>query len=345
MHAKRFNPIAALLIAFLAVLGVTACEPAPYVGTPDAPRIAVVGDSLVAGLNGDYTNRLTSRGWNASVTGIGGMTSRDHWDTLQRIMPSNPDVVLIALGTNDIREVNAGLQTWDGFRDSVRYSLEITRAAPCVAWVGVNEVNGFYGPGIGDLSQIGWVVNNIIQQELQRSGRAAGTTFYGSWADASRNHLEYFLGPGNVHFTPAGNVAYMNVLDQAISQCPRQPIMGNLDAVTTATGRIQLSGWLMRTAGSDSIDIIASLDGRDSIYKANLSRPDIAAAFGRGDRHGFAATLLATPGAHQVCVRDAASVRSLGCRTVTVPSPPPSSTTTTTVKTTTAPTTNVRTSA
>lgn len=212
-----------MVVAVVAVVALvlSACEPEPYAGPVDGPRLAIVGDSLIDQSRDQMSQTFIGEGWYTSVTGRGGYTSRDHWSTQRRVMETGPDVVVLALGTNDFREIVTGLQTWDGFRASVRESIGITRAAPCLVWVGVTQTYGFFGgPAIGNLDQLGWIVNVIIQQELAASGRPSGTTFYADWAETSRGQSEFFLGPGDVHLNDTGDAAYARLIDSAVDRCP-----------------------------------------------------------------------------------------------------------------------------
>jgi len=212
-----------LTVAVLALLTIVlaACQPDPYVGPSDGPKLAVVGDSLIDQSREQMSSTFVSEGWFTSVTGRGGYTSRDHWTTQRAVMETDPQVVVLALGSNDFREIVTGLQTWDGFRASVRESLSITRAAPCLVWVGVTQTYGFFGgPADGNLDQLGWIVNVIIQQELAASRRPAGSTFYADWAAESRGRAEYFNGPGDIHLNDTGDAAYARLVDSAVDRCP-----------------------------------------------------------------------------------------------------------------------------
>lgn len=222
-HRRRRRVWRKAVIAAVALVSLvlTACEPEPYAGPTDGPRLAIVGDSLIDQSREQMSRTFIDGGWYTSVTGRPGHTSRDHWTTQRRVMETNPKVVVLALGTNDFREIVTGLQTWDGFRASVRESIGITRTAPCLVWVGVTQTYGFFGgPPEGNLDQLGWIVNVIIQQELAASGRPTGTTFYADWAGASRGKGEYFLGPGDVHLNDTGDAAYARLIDSAVDRCP-----------------------------------------------------------------------------------------------------------------------------
>ena len=220
LRRRRWRVLSVAAVALVAVV-LSACEPDPYLGPSDGPRLAIVGDSLIDQSRDQMSQTFIADGWYTSVTGRGGYTSRDHWSTERRVMETDPSVVVLALGTNDFREIVTGLQTWDGFRASVRESIGITRAAPCLVWVGVTQTYGFYGgPPSGNLDQLGWVINVIIQQELAASGRPVGTTFYADWAAASRNRPEYFNGPGDVHLNDTGDAAYARLIESAVDRCP-----------------------------------------------------------------------------------------------------------------------------
>jgi hypothetical protein len=99
--------------------------------------------------------------------------------------------------------------------------------------------------------------------------------------------------------------------------------IGSLDAVTVASGSLTVSGWTLDPDTNDSIEAHVYVDGVGTALRADLSRPDVAAAYGRGDRHGFGHTVPATAGSHQVCVFgiDATGGTNpvLGCRQVVVP--------------------------
>ena len=79
---------------------------------------------------------------------------------------------------------------------------------------------------------------------------------------------------------------------------------GNLDAVTSADGEYTVRGWAFdRTDLTKSVVVHVYLDG---FYRAqavgDLSRPDVHAAFGVGEQHGFQLSVPASLGSHEVCV-------------------------------------------
>lgn len=114
------------------------------------------------------------------------------------------------------------------------------------------------------------------------------------------------------------------ISDASVAQSPR----GKVDSYAAAPGGVRITGWAFdRDVPTQSIMVQASVDGVVQNVPADLSRPDIAQAFGVGDRHGFSAVVPAGNGSHVVCVTAlnlaGGGSTVLGCRWVTVSDPPP----------------------
>jgi SpoIID/LytB domain protein len=101
---------------------------------------------------------------------------------------------------------------------------------------------------------------------------------------------------------------------------------GNIDVVRDAgTGTLSVAGWALDPDSAGPVDVHVYVDGlRTRVVSARDDRPDVAAAFpGYGSEHGFAATIAAGPGTHQVCAwavnAGAGNVNIMfGCRNVTL---------------------------
>ncbi|MFC8191180.1 N-acetylmuramoyl-L-alanine amidase [Cellulomonas sp. NPDC057328] len=119
--------------------------------------------------------------------------------------------------------------------------------------------------------------------------------------------------------TPAGANTTL-ACTTVVAQNP--PPLGRVDEVTTTSGSVTVRGWAFDPDTTEPIDVHVYLDGVGRSVRADARRGDIAAAFGRGDRHGFEVTLPAAPGQHQLCVyginTPAGPNTTLGCRTVSV---------------------------
>jgi hypothetical protein len=102
---------------------------------------------------------------------------------------------------------------------------------------------------------------------------------------------------------------------------------GVIDSVTAAPGSVTASGWAIDPDTTAPIPVHMYVDGAAAAFTADVSRPDVAAAFGKGDRHGYRTTMPATRGTHTVCMyainTDPGPNTALGCRTVTVPDSAP----------------------
>ncbi|WP_456826066.1 peptidoglycan recognition protein family protein [Cellulomonas sp. P5_E12] len=98
--------------------------------------------------------------------------------------------------------------------------------------------------------------------------------------------------------------------------------VGAIDVVGALSGWIVVQGWALDPDTSASIQTHVYVDGVGTPTIANASRPDVGAAFGKGDAHGFALWLPATNGPHDVCVWAIDGTGGpnslLGCRRLTV---------------------------
>ena len=101
--------------------------------------------------------------------------------------------------------------------------------------------------------------------------------------------------------------------------------LGHVDSASVANGTLTVNGWSFDPDTAASIDVHVFVDGQLRVIShADGDRPDVAAAYGIGALHGFAAPI--TPiaaGAHTVCVYainmgPPVANPNLGCLAVTV---------------------------
>ncbi|GIG39607.1 hypothetical protein [Cellulomonas phragmiteti] len=99
--------------------------------------------------------------------------------------------------------------------------------------------------------------------------------------------------------------------------------IGVVEAVTATNTTLTVSGWTLDPDTSASTEVHVYVDGVGTSAMADRSRPDVAAAYGKGDRHGFLVTVPAAPGPRSVCTFGISSGPGnntlLDCRTVVVP--------------------------
>jgi len=80
--------------------------------------------------------------------------------------------------------------------------------------------------------------------------------------------------------------------------------IGNVESVRGGIGGVTVSGWAIDPDSTAPIDVHVYVDGVGSRTSANLSRPDVGAAYPAfGAAHGFSATVpVSSSGTHSVCV-------------------------------------------
>jgi len=107
-------------------------------------------------------------------------------------------------------------------------------------------------------------------------------------------------------------------------QMTQQPAFGAVDRAQQTPAGLRVQGWSIDPLNAGATSTVhVYVDGRGlAAVTADTERPDVGAAFGYGDRHGFEATIPGVgPGQHSVCAyafRGGRQSPSLGCRTVTV---------------------------
>ena len=104
--------------------------------------------------------------------------------------------------------------------------------------------------------------------------------------------------------------------------------IGVVDAVTVNGATVSVAGWAFDPNTVSPIGVRVYLDGTAVANgTANVSRPDVAAAYGNGALHGYNVAFAATAGPHKVCVRgldsSTAAETELDCRAFTGAAPAP----------------------
>lgn len=322
-HTGRWLPLAVALLA----AGAVACEPKPYVGPTTGPRLALVGDSLLAQIEQEGNDRFVAEGWSASLSGFTGFSTAESYDTVVKAVATGPRVLVVELGTNDVDRIGAGTLDLADFASDVRATIDAAAPVPCLVWVGVETTHGVIGST--QMSALGPSVDQAIVAALTTSGRAPGTTFYADWATASAGQPELFDAPTDVHHSELGRHAFLDLIDRSIRSCPGNPIVGTFEQAGAGLGTVTVAGWAADPDAPSSL-VAVRLDGLEvAVVRADGERIDVATvAPWLGPRRGFAATVAAVPGRHEVCVTalntgPPGADLELGCRWVTVPADPP----------------------
>lgn len=100
------------------------------------------------------------------------------------------------------------------------------------------------------------------------------------------------------------------------------PPIGNVELIEARSGGVRVAGWALDPDTDRSIPVHIYIGQNGVARTADLSRPDVAAAFGRGAAHGFDTTLAAPVGRNRICVyaiNDGVGDNTLlACKEVTV---------------------------
>jgi hypothetical protein len=194
--------------------------------------------------------------------------------------------------------------------------------------------------GAGAVKVRGWALDpdtgSSIAIRVSLDGRS--TTFT---ASASRPDVgSAFAGYGPLHgfdlslpTTSGAHRVCVTAVDQGVGSnkglgCRDVNVLsgspfGSFDSLVGGTGALRVTGWAIDPDTEVPVRVRVLVDGVATTVMAGSSRPDVAAAFpGYGSMRGFNGRIVASKGAHTVCVSaldiGPGSNKSFGCRTVTV---------------------------
>jgi hypothetical protein len=158
-------------------------------GGPEAGgrRIALVGDSLLYSARQEVAAALDSYG-SVDVDALPNRALIGGQEALERIGRNDPDIVVIALGTNDI-------VPGDDYGTLVRRSVDVVAGARCVVWV---DVQAFL-PGL---------------QTVNRAIHSAPVDGIAPWS-AVAGPTELHLSDG-YHLTERGQWAFAGVIADTV---------------------------------------------------------------------------------------------------------------------------------
>ena len=192
----------------------------------------------------------------------------------------------------------------------------------------------------GTVSVSGWALDPDTAEPIDVHVHVGGT----SWAvradvarsDIGRYYPDYGpghgfsasrqVGPGQHQVCVYGinRGAGTNVLlgCRAVGTANTPPV-GSVESVQGTGGAVSVSGWAFDPdTPATSIPVHVYVDGVGKALTADLDRPDIDRVFRVGRAHGFATSVPASPGRHEVCVHALDTTRApntlLFCEAVTV---------------------------
>jgi hypothetical protein len=281
--------VATVALVALVALVLAACLP-PYEGPAGTPRVAFVSDSVI-GMAEDLMipnlrlDRQVSWG-NTNAAKVAGLQG-----VADEVAGSDPDVVVISAGTNDVFARVAPAQTIAQLQAMV---AKFSRSCVTIVTLNTNITDD-------DVKARSQQVNDWIRTWPQVADWDAWVTAY--YAIGSPvGPLFYDL----IHVMPVGKPYLTNVINGAARRClNRGWPMGFVDSTSSPTaGALRVRGWTLDPDTNNPIAAHVYVDGAFAgQVTANGSRPDVGSALPFGPNHGFDTTVSASPGQHRVRLR------------------------------------------
>jgi lysophospholipase L1-like esterase len=216
----RGRRLAAFVAAGALLVGVAALgDPLPamadYTGPQSGPRVGVVGDSQVAisTFSGDMVPAHAERGMRVDSRGHVGHTVAQTRAEIDRVLATEPDVMVVALSTNDAYYLSLAPEA----SAEGRYVAALTQidevmgqmsARPCGVWVmpRVAVMNRAHARWAGRLTD-----------DIRRLARRHRLRVV-DWDAISAGRTDWFIWDG-VHFTRAGSQAFAEAVADETSRC------------------------------------------------------------------------------------------------------------------------------
>jgi lysophospholipase L1-like esterase len=221
-------------------------RPFPY-GDPLNRKLAIVGDSLTYGFSKTWEQRsnlskyFSNFGWRFDLDAFPGRTlfaspefenerERDMRDEIRGLVSSNPDAVVINLGTNDaVIAAGAIFREEQPLHDDIRRRMlddlvgaifDIGKDARCIVlvtpsdyrtpWFGLGQLYETEAKYVGNLMRFfaSWSNNDKV--------------ILVDWAEIARPHHggpDSWFAADELHLSPVGSLHMINLIGQALRTC------------------------------------------------------------------------------------------------------------------------------
>lgn len=190
-------------------------------------------------------------------------------------------------------------------------------------------------PVNGGVRVTGWAVNMGTADPIAPSIVVNGTSTKVRADQPLSWFNSYYPGAGNDHgfdamipMEKSGSYEFCLVGERtgAKLSCKTQTIRAgsatSFDSASALNNSVRITGWSAVFGNTAPNYIWVNIDGVGRAYRADLPLSWFDRyAPGSGNNHGFDVTIAASPGPHEICIFDAATSVSAGCKSVTVPSP------------------------
>lgn len=190
--------------------------PPPLLPARPGPLVVMVGDSLMWSATSELHDRFIASGAGETrIAAVAGSRLDDMVDLVGAGARADADVLVVALGTNDLRRGPGDLRDDDTVladaNASVGRVVGAARGARCVVWVTVGASTGF--AGLGDRPDRFAASLPVALAPLGATVRVA------DWRAASAGHPDWFDWDG-LHLSRSGQVAFAGVIADQASTCP-----------------------------------------------------------------------------------------------------------------------------
>lgn len=183
---------------------------APYTGNAAGPRVAVLGDSITQHTT-TKVHQVLDAEWSVSVRGFGGLRTDQLLPTAEKYALTDPDQVVINLGSNDAGQSRSAAATITDLQSMI----DLFPGADCVHLVTITTSSS-----IIDMTLGGHVLNAAIRAWPATDPRVRVI----DWSDALATHLAAGQ-PGaswtldRIHPTGAGKTALATMVRDSLESC------------------------------------------------------------------------------------------------------------------------------
>lgn len=195
-----------MLVALVLVGGCYVIE-ADYTGAAGSPRVAVMGDSITS-LSSPSLHEALDVDHRTRIMAATGITFAGSRYAAADLGATDPDVVVVALGTNDVWN-EVPLPTILADMDQVLSDFP----AACVVMTTVNEHT------VGARSGAGVLFDNAVAHQLNGQIRSRPVRL-ADWDAAANADPDVYLDAGTIHPTETGQRLWASVVAAAVATCP-----------------------------------------------------------------------------------------------------------------------------
>jgi lysophospholipase L1-like esterase len=213
-RAVRATIIGAVLAG---AMGLSDAHPvaADYTGPADGARVAVVGDSQVAiaTFGGHMVPAHNDRGLQVDSRGHVGRTIAQGRAEIDRVIVSEPDVMVVAFGTNDAYFLGATSGTTAdrnhaAARDQIEQVMTQIGQRPCAIWVTPRS-------SVTNRAHSRWAAT--VADDIKAAARRHRVRVV-DWEAISAGRPEWFIADG-VHFTREGSRGFADAVATEAARC------------------------------------------------------------------------------------------------------------------------------